>query len=173
MIRFNKDHKFNVPYGHKPQRFAKAYITKIVNQVKYVENRLKDSDWTFLCQSFEKTIAKAKENSFIYCDPPYIGRHVDYYDSWDEEAELQLCAALKSKKLNFMLSTWDHNSFRQNGHIDSIWSFCNKLTKEHFYHVGAKEINRNFIVEALLTNYIPTGNTNQLLYENEQLSIPL
>ena len=35
MMRFNKDYNFNVPYGHKPQRFAKAYITKIVNQVAY------------------------------------------------------------------------------------------------------------------------------------------
>ena len=31
MIRFNKSFGFNVPYGHKPQRFAKAYVTKTVN----------------------------------------------------------------------------------------------------------------------------------------------
>lgn len=171
MIRFNKNYKFNVPYGHKPQRFAKAYITKIVNQVKYIEERLKDSDWTFHCQSFEKTINESSENSFIYCDPPYIGRHVDYYDNWNEESEMQLCKSLKSSKAKFMLSTWDHNSFRKNEYIDSIWSFCNKITKEHFYHVGAKEINRNPMVEALLVNYIPTGKSNQLLYKNEQLSI--
>ena len=33
MIRFNRKGDFNVPFGHKPQRFSKAYITKIVNQV--------------------------------------------------------------------------------------------------------------------------------------------
>lgn len=38
MIRFNKNYRFNVPYGHKPQRFSKAYVTKIVNQVKHLEN---------------------------------------------------------------------------------------------------------------------------------------
>jgi len=27
---------------------------------------------------------------FIYADPPYIGRHVDYYDSWCEENEVLL-----------------------------------------------------------------------------------
>ena len=37
MIRFNRNYKFNVPYGHKPERFSKAYITKIVNQVKRLE----------------------------------------------------------------------------------------------------------------------------------------
>jgi DNA adenine methylase len=29
MIRFNKRNDYNVPYGHKPERFAKAYVTKI------------------------------------------------------------------------------------------------------------------------------------------------
>ena len=50
MIRFNKNYKFNVPYGHKPQRFAKAYVTKIVNQVRFLENKIRDKDWQFLCQ---------------------------------------------------------------------------------------------------------------------------
>ena len=28
MIRFNKSYEFNVPYGHKPHRFSKAYINR-------------------------------------------------------------------------------------------------------------------------------------------------
>lgn len=114
MIRFNKSFEFNVPYGHKPQRFSKAYVTKIVNQVKHIEELLDNHDWIFVCQSFEKTIAEASMNSFIYCDPPYIGRHVDYYDSWDEEKEWKLYTILKQTNALFMLSTWDHNDFRSN-----------------------------------------------------------
>lgn len=155
MMRFNKNYEFNVPYGHKPQRFAKAYVTKIVNQVAHVEELLKKYDWTFKCQSFEKTIALADENSFIYCDPPYIGRNVDYYDSWNEESEFKLRDVLLSSESLFMLSTWDYNAYRKNEYIDIVWSFCHKISKEHFYHVGAKEKNRNSIFEALLTNYVP------------------
>jgi DNA adenine methylase len=156
MIRFNKDYDFNVPYGHKPQRFAKAYITKIVNQVAHVENLLKAHSWEFLCQPFEATIAMAGTNDFIYCDPPYIGRHVDYYDSWDEQSELALHKALVESDAKFMLSTWDHNDFRENKYIATVWSDCKKITREHFYHVGAKEANRNPVIEALLTNYTIT-----------------
>ena len=105
MIRFNKNYKFNVPYGHKPQRFAKAYVTKIVNQVKRLETIFPEKDWQFKCQSFEDTIREATEADFIYCDPPYIGRHVDYYDSWDEEREVMLRDALFASKAKFMLST--------------------------------------------------------------------
>ncbi|MBQ9418828.1 MAG: Dam family site-specific DNA-(adenine-N6)-methyltransferase, partial [Synergistaceae bacterium] len=56
MIRFNKNYNFNVPYGHKPLRFSQAYITKIINQILYIERCLKVYDWNFICQSFEDTI---------------------------------------------------------------------------------------------------------------------
>ncbi len=154
IIRFNKSFDFNVPYAHKPQRFSKAYITKITNQVAHIEELFKYNEWSFICQSFEETIKMADKNSFIYCDPPYIGRHVDYYDSWDEKSEIFLRNALITSKAMFMLSTWDHNVYR---------NFCNKLTKEHFYHVGAKEKNRNTMIEALLTNYIIAENKNNFI----------
>ncbi len=171
MMRFNKDYNFNVPYGHKPQRFAKAYITKIVNRVAHIEELLKNHEWEFLCQSFEDTISSATHSDFIYCDPPYIGRHVDYYDSWDEELEVALHSALVKSQSNFMLSTWHHNDYRSNEYIEQVWNDCQIITREHFYHVGAKEKNRNPVVEALLTNYVITGTQNQLRLENEQLSL--
>ena len=153
MIRFNKNNSFNVPYGHKPQRFAKAYVTKIVNQVKHFESKLRENNWIFLCQSFEKTIEMADKNSFIYCDPPYIGRHIDYFDSWNEDQEKQLQQSLSLSGSRFMLSSWDYNQYRVNPYISSIWSGCQKITKEHFYFVGARETNRSSVTEALLTNY--------------------
>lgn len=155
MIRFNKNYQFNVPYGHKPERFAKAYVTKIVNQVKRLENLFPTVEWEFKCQSFEQTIQEADNQSFIYCDPPYIGRHVDYYDSWDEEHEIKLHDSLVDSGAHFMLSTWDKNKYRQNEYIESIWKGCRKVNQEHFYHVGAKESNRNSMLEALLMNYNP------------------
>ena len=169
MIRFNREYKFNVPYGHKPERFSKAYITKIVNQAKYIEECLQICDWRFECTSFEEALSQADENSFIYCDPPYIGRHVDYYDSWTEDDERKLYEILKNCECRFMLSTWDHNDYRENLYIKSLWSFCFKLTRNHFYHVGAKEQNRNSMVEALLTNYELSDSSNEFLNENKQL----
>ncbi len=171
MIRFNKNYKFNVPYGHKPERFAKAYVTKIVNQVKHLEDIFPEKEWEFKCQSFEDTISEASETDFVYCDPPYIGRHVDYYDSWDEEREMALRDALYSSGAKFILSTWDNNKYRKNEYIDTVWKGCYKLNQEHFYHVGAKEENRNSMMEALLVNYDPSTIEKEKTAEYEQLSL--
>ncbi len=171
MMRFNKNNDFNVPYGHKPERFVKAYITKIANQVEYVSTKIKNNNWNFVCQSFEKTISLANSNSFIYCDPPYIGRHVDYYDSWNEQNEYTLCEFLVKSNSKFMLSTWEHTKYRENEYLEKVWGFCDKKTKEHFYHIGAKETNRNSVIEALLMNYTPFENSNKLIQVNEQSSL--
>lgn len=153
MIRFNKKGEFNVPYGHKPERFAQAYITKICNQIDNVSCLIKNNDWSFVCQSFENSIAACDNECFIYCDPPYIGRHVDYYDSWDENLEYSLRDILNKSGSKYILSTWYKTKFRENEYIDKVWSHCKKTTTEHFYFVGGKESNRNSVIEAILSNY--------------------
>lgn len=153
MIRFNRKGGFNIPFCKKPNRFAKSYVTKIVNQVEAVERIIKHKNIVFKCQSFEETISEASDDCFIYCDPPYIGRHVDYFNGWDEEQENKLFTALDGSKSKFILSTWHHNDFRKNELIESLWDTYNVLTREHFYHVGGKESNRNPMIEAIITNY--------------------
>lgn len=153
MIRFNQKGGFNVPFCKKPNRFAKAYVTKIVNQVEAVEKIITYKDIEFKCQSFEKTIIEASDDCFVYCDPPYIGRHVDYFNGWDEEHENKLFDSLNNTPAKFILSTWHHNDFRENEFITTLWNKYNILTREHFYHVGGKESNRNPMIEAIITNY--------------------
>lgn len=89
-MRFNRQHRHNVPYGHKDDRFSKAYITKVVNQLEYVQRKIAENDWKFAAMRYEDAIAAAPDGSFIYCDPPYIGLTSTYYDSWDEEKETRL-----------------------------------------------------------------------------------
>lgn len=155
MIRFNKSLGFNVPYGHKPQRFAKAYVTKIVNQIKQVSFFIRTNDYEFICQDFKKTLANLKPGDLVYCDPPYMGRHVDYFDSWNEENELDLKKLLSKTDAKFIVSTWFSNKYRTNESLDKIWKNHQLVTTEHFYHLGGKEENRNAMTEALILNYSP------------------
>ncbi len=154
MIRFNKNGGWNIPFCKKPERFSQAYITKIANQTLRVFLVIKpEPDWIFTNKSFSETIPLATENDIIYCDPPYFGRYVDYYNGWQEEDEELLFSFLSQTKARFILSTWHHNDYRQNEMIKKYWDKFNIVTRDHFYHSGGRIENRRAIVEALVFNY--------------------
>jgi len=153
IMRFNRQGGFNVPFNHKPERFSKAYITRIVNQVKAVAILCRQYNWQFVCQDFRQTLTMATANDFVYCDPPYAGRHVDYFNRWTAEDEETLFTQLTNCPAHFMLSTWHSNQHRHNPYIDHFWSQFRIIKKPHFYHVGAKERNRKPMLEAVVTNY--------------------
>lgn len=170
MIRFNRKGEFNIPFCRKPQRFAQAYMTKIVNQVICVEKLLRTKNFVFKCQDFSATIKEASPDDLIYCDPPYIDRHVDYFGGWNEACELRMHKALSGFDGKFVLSTWHHNDYRDNEYIKTLWKEFNILTRDHFYHVGGKEENRNPVVEALVVNY-PVGVFEIKRRKSEQLML--
>lgn len=152
MMRFNRNGEWNIPFCKKPGRFSRSYITKIVNQV-HDAACLIQPEWVFSVADFEKIILQATKDDVIYCDPPYIGRYVDYYSGWTESDEQRLFKLLSFTPARFILSTWHHNDYRANPFIDSLWSKFNMVTRDHFYHSGGKIENRRSIVEALIFNF--------------------
>ena len=177
MIRFNGKGFWNIPFCKKPERFSKSYITKIVNQVNAVK-KIIDNDWTFESKDFREVIGMARPSDIVYCDPPYHGRYVDYYNGWTDTDELDLHKCLLKTKARFILSTWHHNSYRKNEMINTYWNDFNIITKDHYYHSGGKVENRNSIVEALVFNFdtcikkhnyeIIPDNQQMLLFEKRE-----
>lgn len=169
MIRFNRKGEFNIPFCRKPRRFSQAYITKIANQVDHAARLFQSRDFEFQVKDYRETIREGTEDDIIYCDPPYIDRHVDYYNGWDENHEKTLYEALDETPSRFILSTWHHNAYRHNDYIKSLWSRFNVLTREHFYHVGGREKNRNSVTEAIVTNYDTTFHESRNEHSQAQL----
>ncbi len=155
VMRFNQKGLFNVPFCHKPNRFRPAYITKIVNQVKNLREAMRGRQWRFEVLDFQQTLARARENDFVYADPPYAGRHVDYFNAWSDENESHLIHTLQKLPCRFILSTWHSNQYRANHSIQDNWQEPDFFTRtcEHFYHVGSTEELRNAMTEALIANY--------------------
>ena len=155
VMRFNQKGGFNVPFCHKTERFSKAYITKITNQIQRVSDVLQGKDWIFSVADFAASLSKAAPGDFVYADPPYQGRTADYYNKWDERSEQNLAHLLKNLPCSFLLSTWQENEFRSNPSVLEHWqkeSF-RVVSLAHFYHVGASESLRRPMTEALITNH--------------------
>ena len=154
MMRFNKKGFWNIPFCKKPDRFAQAYVTKITNQVDKISRIIQpEPAWRFYNKSFAAIIPMAEKGDIIYCDPPYYGRYVDYYNGWTEEDEELLFNLLSQTEAKFIVSTWHHNNWRENEMIAKFWHKFNIVTKDHFYHSGAKVENRQTVVEALICNF--------------------
>lgn len=155
-MRFNKQGDFNVPFCKKVDRFSPAYITKIANQVKRFSEVIRGRDWQFRVGDSRATLQNVTPGDFVYADPPYIGRHVDYFNTWDETDEQALVALLRGLPCHFILSTWHSNEYRTNSLLQANWQEArfSMRTIEHFHHVGATEELRNAMREAIVANYI-------------------
>lgn len=154
IMRFNKKGGFNVPFCQKPDRFAKAYITKICNQVDYVASAMEGRDWKFVSGDWHDIMALPKKGDCVYLDPPYIGRDTNYVGEWPEAEAEALAAAAHDLESRVLLSMWKENKYRRNEHIDKCWADFEVHEFSHYYHIGSKESLRNAMTEALLINHL-------------------
>jgi DNA adenine methylase len=169
LMRFNSKGRFNVPWCKKPERFAQAYRTKIINQCVDVANVLKNSktgfesmDFKNFLELFDPYLGKTQapydtaheKSHIIYLDPPYFGLDTGYFVKWQDEFEKFLHDWMKNTKMRFMLSTWKNlGNGTRNPSFDFYEANFRCVFKNHTYIVGPKETNRPEAVEALVMNY--------------------
>ena len=150
LIRFNQKGGFNTPFCRKPGRFSKAYITKICNQVRWARNVIGGKEWDFVCTDWRATLSQSTQSDFIYADPPYAGRHADYYNQWKDKDATELAHALQQAPCRFLLSSWVQNPYRRNDSLFDWFPNYRIATFSHFYHLGATEQLRHEMQEGLV-----------------------
>jgi DNA adenine methylase len=96
------------------------------------------------------TLAAAGKDDFVYADPPYVGRHSGYYNSWSVEEAERLAEAVRRLPCGYAVSMWQENAYRRNAHLRSAWKGLPVRAFSHFYHVGPTEALRNPMTEALV-----------------------
>jgi len=173
VMRFNRKGEFNVPFCRKPDRFRQAYVTKIVNQMSDLAKIMRDKEWQFRVGDWREYLTQLSEDDFVYLDPPYIGRHADYYNQWSERDAADLVQISHSLPCGFALSMWKENKYRSNAYL-THWRGVEQRTITHFYHVGPTEDLRNSIEEALLIKQgyaTPTPKNAEIDDAEEQMSL--
>lgn len=150
LMRFNRKGEFNVPFCHKVDRFRPAYITKIANQVNSIQKIMRGKEWEFRVGDWRDCLKDVLDGDFVYLDPPYIGRHADYYEGWLESDAIDLAERARVLPCGFALSMWKKNRYRQNEHIFQYWNWMIERTFTHFYYIGSTEELRNSMDEVLL-----------------------
>lgn len=167
MIRFNKKGGFNVPFCRKLDRFRQAYVTKIANQVKWAAHRIQLRDYVFKVQDWRDTLREVQAQDFVYIDPPYVGRHTDYFNSWDDDEADALSERIIELSASFALSNWLKNQYRENTHIMKWFAGYPMRTRSHFYHIGSFEELRNEMTEVLILS-----KDHDMEAQESEISVP-
>ena len=83
LCRYNKSGHFNIPYGnYKNPYFPEKEIRAFAEKAQRA---------TFICASFDETLAMLKAGDVVYCDPPYDGTFSGYHaDGFTEDDQYHL-----------------------------------------------------------------------------------
>lgn len=123
-IRYNKNGKFNTPFGKNRSSFNESTEEKLINFYE----KIKDKNISFNSCSYD--LIRIEKNALVYVDPPYLITTGSYNDgkrgvsSWSEEDEVSLYKyldKLDEKNIPFVLS----NMLSRNNSVNKIlleWS---------------------------------------------------
>lgn len=152
-IRFNKDGKYNMPFGKSRSSFNNTLRDRFISFVEELHKK----DILFLNESFEKfNFRQLTENDFIYCDPPYLNSVAAYNENggWIEQNEenlLNILDEVNNRGIKFALS----NNLKYGNHILENW--INKYNihylKANYTNCNYQKIDRSKDIEVLITNY--------------------
>lgn len=157
-IRFNKEGKYNMPFGKDRSNFNKTTENNFIN----FTNEIHKKNIFFTNQDFNiLKIEKLKKDDLVYCDPPYLITCASYneQDGWNivkEKQLLDLLDKLNDNDIKFALSNVLENKGKSND-ILKEWSkkytihYLNNTYGNCNYHT--KDKSNNSTIEVLITNY--------------------
>jgi DNA adenine methylase len=155
IYRVNLKGEFNVPIGSKTKVLLETdnfkEISKALKKVK-----LLNSD-------FEKVVERAKENDFVFVDPPYTVRHnengfIKYNEvlfTWEDQVRLsESLNRAKIRGVKILLTNASHKSIRE---LYEPLGF-NLETVSRYSSISASSKNRSTFEELIITANISEGD---------------
>jgi len=148
LARFNQSNEFNQTWGKRKAQ-----------PLKYLTNELRDKlnniNFNIYARSYDKIVGI--ENTFVYCDPPYLLSNDCYHaKEWDIKEERKFLDWLKTLECKWALS----NIINKNGEInEALKTFANKynliqINKNYNAKVGGySKDTKNITQEILVTNF--------------------
>ena len=150
MFRYNKNGKFNVPYGgisYNRKEFGKKieYISSKQIQDYMKNTKIYEDDFEVFLNK-----VKPKKNDFIFVDPPYDTEFSTYAkNTFDQKDQIRLADYLSNTDANVMIiiknTNFIHSLYKERGF--KIESFDKK------YLVSFQNRNEKNVEHLLITNY--------------------
>ena len=110
LCRYNNSGYFNVPFG----RYKTIYFPE--KELNFFAQKAQNAE--FICAPYQQVMKKAKQNSVIYCDPPYLSPNESagftaYYSNnfgYEEHKKLSKLAEKMAYKNNIPVLVSNHDT---------------------------------------------------------------
>ena len=142
MLRYNKNGKFNIPFG----KYKKINYEDLLNN-KYYEllqkTKIYLKTYDFIFDNYND------ENNFMFLDPPYDSEFTDYgYCKFDKEEHKKLAQKFKETKIKCLLVI-GKTEFIENLYKDYIIEEYDKKYKFKLYNnrIGNEIDNKHLIIK--------------------------
>lgn len=90
LCRYNLSGHFNVPYGN----YKNPYFPE--NEIRAFAEKAQRA--TFICASYDETLALLRTGDVVYCDPPYDGTFTAYHTAgFTEDDQYHLASILERR----------------------------------------------------------------------------
>ncbi|EIV6849353.1 DNA adenine methylase [Klebsiella aerogenes] len=90
LCRYNQKGQFNAPYGN----YKNPYFPE--NEIRAFAEKAQRA--TFICASYEETLALLQAGDVVYCDPPYDGTFSGYHTAgFTEDDQYHLASILERR----------------------------------------------------------------------------
>ncbi|CAN5146088.1 DNA adenine methylase [soil metagenome] len=149
LYRVNRKGQFNVPFG----RYKNPKLVDVQN-IHAVSRVLSNAQ--IVCQPFEKVVSKARQNDFVYLDPPYhplsstsnfTGYTKGAFNFGDQERLAEVFKSLSQKGCHVMQSNSDIAAIRE------LYSGFRIETVQAHRAINCNGEKRGRINELLILNY--------------------
>ena len=156
-IRFNRKGLFNLPVGKRD------FNSKMTSKLMLFSEELKNKDVQFMKKDFKEiSLDDFSNETFIYCDPPYLITNATYNESgmWtetEEKALLEFLDEANEKGFSFALSNVLESKNKRNdilyNWIESKGYYCYRLNKSYSNSNYHRKNKNSISEEVLITNY--------------------
>ena len=156
-IRFNRKGLFNLPVGKRD------FNSKMRSKLMLFSEELKNKDVQFMKKDFKEiSLDDFSNETFIYCDPPYLITNATYNESgmWtetEEKALLEFLDEANKKGFSFALSNVLESKNKRNdilyNWIESKGYYCYRLNKSYSNSNYHRKNKNSISEEVLITNY--------------------
>ena len=122
------------------------YIDKTFEYLSGIDGfdiKFSNSDFRKFLKSLPFRGENEQSKSFIYCDPPYLGTHDNYSNSFTEADSLDLFNTLEETGCKYAMSEFDHPFILQQAKERGL----------NVHIIGERKNLKNRRTEILVTNY--------------------